>query len=137
MDAVKKAERGKNAQLAYSFSIALQNEFSMEKNIALARQFLLEHFMSRGMVINFAIYAPEKENGGIPNAHFHVLAPICPIEPNVAVSSAVSMNWTRTGTLLGTQTEILRSMLLPTLIGAVRNTGILARAMGGNVQRQV
>lgn len=75
-NAVEKAERGKNAQLAYSFDIALQNEFSMEENIALARQFLLEHFVSRGMVIDFAIHAPEKEDGGIPNPHFHVLAPI-------------------------------------------------------------
>ena len=39
-NAVEKAERGKNAQLAYSFDIALQNEFSLEENIALARQFL-------------------------------------------------------------------------------------------------
>ncbi|WP_252249947.1 MobA/MobL family protein, partial [Fusicatenibacter saccharivorans] len=28
-NAVEKAERGKNAQLAYSFDIALQNEFSL------------------------------------------------------------------------------------------------------------
>ena len=47
-NAVEKAERGKNAQLAYSFDIALQNEFSLEENIALARQFLLENFVSRG-----------------------------------------------------------------------------------------
>ena len=31
-NAVEKAERGKNAQLAYSFDIALQNEFSLEEN---------------------------------------------------------------------------------------------------------
>ena len=48
-NAVEKAERGKNAQLAYSFDIALQNEFSLEENIALARQFLLENFVSRGI----------------------------------------------------------------------------------------
>ena len=81
-NAVEKVERGKNAQLAYSFDIALQNEFSMEENIALARQFLLEHFVSRGMVVDFAVHAPEKEDGGIPNPHFHVLAPIRPIEQN-------------------------------------------------------
>ena len=45
-NAVEKAERGKNAQLAYSFDIALQNEFSLEENIALARRFLLENFVS-------------------------------------------------------------------------------------------
>lgn len=46
-NAVEKAERGKKAQLAYSFDIALQNEFSMEENIDLARQFLLETFVCK------------------------------------------------------------------------------------------
>ena len=50
-NAVENAERGKKAQLAYSFDIALQNEFSMQENVALARQFLLENFVSRGMVV--------------------------------------------------------------------------------------
>ena len=81
-NAVEKAERGKNAQLAYSFDIALQNEFSLDENIALARQFLLEHFVSRGMVVDFAIHVPDTEPGGIFNPHFHVLAPIRPIEQN-------------------------------------------------------
>ena len=75
-NAVEKAERGKNAQLAYSFDIALQNEFSLEENIALARQFLLENFVSRGMVVDFAVHQPDREDGGIPNPHFHVLCPI-------------------------------------------------------------
>ena len=79
-NAVEKAERGKTAQLAYSFDIALQNEFSLEENIALARQFLLENFVSRGMVVDFAVHQPDREDGGIPNPHFHVLCPIRPIE---------------------------------------------------------
>lgn len=79
-NAMEKAERGKNAQLAYSFDIALQNEFSLEENIALARQFLLENFVSRGMVVDFAVHQPDREDGGIPNPHFHVLCPIRPIE---------------------------------------------------------
>ena len=81
-NAVEKAERGKKAQLAYSFDIALQNEFSMKENIALARQFLLQNFVSRGMVVDFAVHSPDKENGGISNPHFHVMCPIRPIEPN-------------------------------------------------------
>ena len=81
-NAVEKAERGKNAQLAYSFDIALQNEFSLDENIDLARQFLLEHFVSRGMVVDFAIHVPDTESGGISNPHFHVLAPIRPIGHN-------------------------------------------------------
>ena len=81
-NAVEKVERGKKAQLAYSFDIALQNEFSMEENIALARQFLLEQFVSRGMIVDFAVHSPDKEDGGISNPHFHVMCPIRPIEPN-------------------------------------------------------
>ena len=81
-NAVEKVERGKKAQLAYSFDIALQNEFSMEENINLARQFLLEQFVSRGMIVDFAVHLPDKEDGGISNPHFHVMCPIRPIEPN-------------------------------------------------------
>ena len=45
-NAVELVERGKKAQLAYSFEIALQNEFTIEENIALARQFLLDNFVT-------------------------------------------------------------------------------------------
>ena len=79
-NAVEKAERGKKAQLAYSFDIALQNEFSMQENIALARQFLLENFVSRGMVVDFSVHSPDTEDGGISTPHFHVMCPIRPIE---------------------------------------------------------
>ena len=65
-NAVEKTERGKKAQLAYSFDIALQNEFSLDENIALARQFVSEQLVSRGMVADFAIHQPDKEDGGIP-----------------------------------------------------------------------
>ena len=81
-DAVEKAERGKKAQLAYSFDIALQNEFSMQENIDLARQFLLDNFVSRGMVVDFAVHSPDKEDGGISNPHFHIMCPLRPIEPD-------------------------------------------------------
>ena len=77
-NAVEDVERNKNAQLAYSFDIALQNEFSMEENIALARQFLLDNFVSRGMIADFAVHQPDKE-GGIPNPHFHIMCPIRPL----------------------------------------------------------
>jgi hypothetical protein len=80
-NAVENAECHPKAQLAYSFDISLQNEFSMEENIALARQFLLEEFVSRGMIVDFAVHQPDKE-GGIPNPHFHVLCPIRPLNPD-------------------------------------------------------
>ena len=81
-NAVEKVERRKRAQLAYSFDIALQNEFSMQENIELARHFLLEQCVSRGMVADYAIHQPDKKDGGIQNPHFHVMCPIRPIEPD-------------------------------------------------------
>ena len=81
-NAVERIERGKNAQLAYSFDIALQNELSLDENIALARQFVSEQLVGRGMIADFAIHQPDKKNGGIPNPHFHILCPIRPIEPD-------------------------------------------------------
>lgn len=81
-NAVEVAERNKNAQLAYTFDIALQNEFSTEENSALARQFLLDNFVSRGMIADFAVHQPDKKDGGITNPHFHVLCPIRPLNPD-------------------------------------------------------
>lgn len=80
-NAVEAAERGKNAQLAYSFDIALQNELTLEENIALAREFLLDNFVSRGMIADFAVHQQDKD-GGIENPHFHVLCPIRPLNPD-------------------------------------------------------
>ncbi|HIQ87156.1 MAG TPA: MobA/MobL family protein [Candidatus Scatomorpha gallistercoris] len=77
-NAVEEVERNKNAQLAYSFDIALQNEFTMEENIELARKFLLDNFISRDMIADFAVHRPDKENG-IANLHFHVMCPIRPL----------------------------------------------------------
>lgn len=68
--------------MAYSFDVALQNEFSLEENIALARQFLLEQFVSRGMICDFSVHQPDKEDGGIANPHFHVMCPIRPLKEN-------------------------------------------------------
>ncbi len=78
-NALEQVERNKDAQLAYSFDIALQNEFSLEENIALARQFVSEQLVSRGMIADFAIHMPDKE---IQNPHFHILCPIRPLKEN-------------------------------------------------------
>ena len=80
-NAVEKTERRKDAQLAYSFDIALQNELTMEENIELARRFIREQFITRGMIADYAIHAPDKKNG-IPNPHFHVMCPIRPLAPD-------------------------------------------------------
>ena len=80
-NAVEKVEEHPKAQLAYSYDIALQNELTLEENIDLAKRFLQEQFVSRGMICDFAVHMPDPK-GGIPNPHFHVLCPIRPINPD-------------------------------------------------------
>ena len=76
---VESVERHPQAQLAYSFNIALQNEFTFEENLELARRFVQENFVNKGMIVDMAIHNPDKDPEGIPNPHFHVLAPIRPL----------------------------------------------------------
>ena len=76
---VEKIEKHPQAQLAFSFNVALQNEFSYEENLELARLFIKDNFLAKGMIVDLAIHNPDKGNNGIPNPHFHVLAPIRPL----------------------------------------------------------
>lgn len=80
-NAVEKVEKNKKAQLAYSFDIALQNELTAEENIALARRFVQEHLVSKGMIADLAVHEPDKKDG-ISNPHFHVLTTIRPLNPD-------------------------------------------------------
>ena len=76
---VENQENRRDAQLAYSFDFALQNELTMEENIEIARQFVRENFVAKGMICDMAIHDPDKGEGGIPNPHVHVLCPIRPV----------------------------------------------------------
>lgn len=60
---VERAEKGKRAQLAYSFDIALQNELTLEENIQLAREFCQEQFVARGMIVDLAVHEGKSKNG--------------------------------------------------------------------------
>lgn len=77
---VENVEKHPKAQLAYSFDIALQNELSFEENLSLAKRYIHENFIARGMIVDMAVHEPETEEGGISNPHFHVLCPIRPIK---------------------------------------------------------
>ena len=76
---VEQIEKHYKAQLAYSFDMALQNEFSLEENIALVREFVQKYFVSDGMICDLAVHQADRGDGGIPNPHFHVLVPIRPL----------------------------------------------------------
>ena len=77
-NAVEEVEKHPKVQLAYSFDIALQNEFTIEENIAIARQFVMENLVAKGMIVDMAVHDPDK-GGGIPNPHIHVMCPVRPM----------------------------------------------------------
>ncbi len=78
---VEKAESRKDAQLAYKFDFALMNEFTIEENIELARRFILENFVSRGMICDWAFHFPEQSRDNA-NPHIHLMCPIRPMNEN-------------------------------------------------------
>ena len=53
----------------------------MNENIEIARRFLLEEFVSKGMICDFDVHLPDKKDG-IQNPHFHVLCPMRPLDEN-------------------------------------------------------
>lgn len=64
-------EGNKKAQLAHSFDIALMNEFSMEENIELARRFVEEQLVARGMIADLAIHDPKRQRIKYPSPYAH------------------------------------------------------------------
>lgn len=54
----------------------------MEENRQLVRQFLQDEFVSRGMIVDYAIHEKDAGEDGIQNPHFHVLCPIRPLNPD-------------------------------------------------------
>lgn len=74
---VESVEKHPKAQLAYSFDFALMNEFSMEENIILAKRFINENFINKGMIADMAVHNPDKKERY--NPHVHVLCPIRPM----------------------------------------------------------
>lgn len=78
-NSVEAVEKRADAQLAYSFDITLQNEFSEEENIELALKFIKDNFVAKGMIADYAIHNPDRNPNMPPNPHVHVMCPIRPI----------------------------------------------------------
>lgn len=76
---VEQVEKNKRAQLANNFEIALMNEFTMEENIMLAKLFVQEQFVARGMIADVAIHDPPRIPGEELNPHIHVMCPMRPL----------------------------------------------------------
>jgi Ti-type conjugative transfer relaxase TraA len=71
-NAVEAREKRKDAQLAREVEFALPRELSQAEGIALARDFVREQFVARGMVADLCVHAPLGEDGQT-KPHAHVL----------------------------------------------------------------
>lgn len=67
-NAVEEKERRKDSQLCREFDVALPVELSREQQMELARSYVRDEFVSRGMVADVAIH-----RGDYENPHFHVM----------------------------------------------------------------
>ena len=76
---VEAQEKRKDAQIAYSYDYAFQNELTLEENIRLLRKHLLKNYVSRGMICDVSIHFPNPEEGGDPNPHAHIKCPSRPL----------------------------------------------------------
>lgn len=70
-NAVEKAEKRKDSQLARSIDIALPHELNLEQNLELLRGFVQEQYVDAGMIADIAIHLPGR-TGDIRNVHAHL-----------------------------------------------------------------
>ncbi|MDR0372546.1 MAG: MobA/MobL family protein [Nitrososphaerota archaeon] len=65
-NAVERAEKRKDAQLAREFVVGLQREFELREQIEVLCEYIQESFVDRGMIADFSIHDTGKGN---PHAH--------------------------------------------------------------------
>ncbi|MDE8345630.1 MAG: MobA/MobL family protein [Acidocella sp.] len=80
-NAVEATEKRKDAQVAKEVQLSLPAELNPEQRLALARAFVAENFVAKGMVADVAIHAPPRE-GDARNHHAHVLLTTRQIGPD-------------------------------------------------------
>ncbi len=73
---VERVERRKDAQLAREAEIALPLELTRDQQVDLLREFVERTFVSKGMVADFALHVPNREN-----PHGHVLLTLRQLTP--------------------------------------------------------
>ena len=71
-NAVEKSENRKDSQLAREINFSLPIEFSKEQNIELAKEFIKNEFVARGMVADLCIHSG-KDKKNIEQPHAHVM----------------------------------------------------------------
>lgn len=71
-NAVEKAEKRKDAQLAREILLALPHELTHGQRVELVREFVMTEFVGQGMIADIAIHAPHRQ-ADHRNHHAHVL----------------------------------------------------------------
>jgi ATP-dependent exoDNAse (exonuclease V) alpha subunit len=71
-NAVEKAEKRKDAQLARDLLLSLPHELTREQRRDLVREFVLTEFVAKGMIADVVIHAPDR-GADKRNHHAHVL----------------------------------------------------------------
>jgi len=71
-NAVEAAEKRKDSQLAREIMVALPNELTKAQRLELVRNYITEQFITKGMIADLAIHAPNRK-GDNRNYHAHIL----------------------------------------------------------------
>lgn len=69
---VEKIDNRCNSQLGRTLDVGLLHQLTLEQNQELLEQYLRNHLVSRGMVADYCIHAPEKD-GDQRNIHAHII----------------------------------------------------------------
>ncbi len=91
---VEKAEKRQDAQLCREIELTLPRELSPDERSSLVREFVREQFVSKGMVADFAIHAPDAADGR-EQPHAHVLLTLRRLDPTTATgfSATKERDW--------------------------------------------
>ena len=77
---VEEVEKHPRAQLAHNIEFSLQNELTLEENIEVAKKFVQETFIAKGMIVDLCVHNPARDDDEEPdNPHIHLLIPIRPL----------------------------------------------------------
>ncbi len=77
---VERGEKRKDSQLAREVEISLPREFTVDQNIALAKEYVQREFVDKGMVVDLCMHYGIK--GDSYNPHAHVLLTMRDIDEN-------------------------------------------------------
>ena len=83
-NSVEQVEKNKNAQLARMVKLNMPNAWSYDLAVATVRDYVQEHFVSKGMCAEWAVHDSYNEQTGQRNLHAHIMLTLRPLEQDGA-----------------------------------------------------